>query len=152
MICQDAFKSGPARELIITLTPFPPVFSVIAEAKSSLRLEKMSSSQPVRKTWGLTVPGTCLDKAEVFMGKAIPNFLIDFLIVFFPLVEVRKLHVKTPQRFALASLFLLGALDCASSDVRFSVINKLNENQADETSKNTTPDPPGNFSFNISFL
>lgn len=91
--------------------------------------------QPVRKTWDPTVPGTCLDHAEVFMGKAVPSFSTDFLILFLPLVEVSKLHVKTPQKFALAGVFLLGALACASSVVRFKVINKLNENKADATCK-----------------
>lgn len=100
--------------------------------------------QPVRKTWDTSVPGTCLDKAEVFMGKAIPNFSIDFLILFLPLVEVSKLHMKQAQKFALAGVFLLGALACASSVVRFKVINKLNENQADPTCKNPSPDSPGN--------
>lgn len=98
--------------------------------------------RPISKAWDPLVSGTCLDHTKIFMGKAVPSFSTDFLILLLPMVEVYQLHLKTPQRLALGAIFLLGGLACASSVVRFKVIMALTEHGADATCKdpkNCTP-------------
>ena len=88
---------------------------------------------PIRKAWDPFVPGTCVDRVRVFIGKAVPNFTTDFVILLLPLVEIVKLHVKAPRKLGLGGVFLLGALACASSVVRFKVIMGLTKQDADVT-------------------
>ena len=94
--------------------------------------------KPIKKAWQPLLEGHCINHNHVFMGKAIPNFTIDFFILCLPIVEVLKLHVRKPQKIALGAVFVFGALACVSSVVRFKVMYSSTTNAKDITCKYTT--------------
>ncbi|KAL1847104.1 hypothetical protein Daus18300_014044 [Diaporthe australafricana] len=74
---------------------------------------------PVSKAFGPSIPSEgCIDQTAYCMGMIIPNILIDLMILCLPTIEVSKLHLPRSQRFALASVFLLGALVTSASGIR----------------------------------
>lgn len=54
--------------------------------------------------------GECIDVEGYFMGNGIGEAITDFIILGAPLYQVWKLQMPTPQKFALAGIFGLGAL------------------------------------------
>ncbi|KAL4746460.1 hypothetical protein BDW72DRAFT_35145 [Aspergillus terricola var. indicus] len=86
---------------------------------------------PIRKNWDPFVDGRCIDNVKVFIGKAVPNFTTDFIMLALPMVEVRKLHMKTTQKIALATVFLMGGLGCAASVVRFAQVREMSRDNTD---------------------
>lgn len=62
--------------------------------------------------------GKCISQTGYCLGMIIPNILIDIMILSLPTFEVAKLHLPRSQRFALGSVFLLGAGVTSASGVR----------------------------------
>ncbi|KAI3400117.1 hypothetical protein diail_4348 [Diaporthe ilicicola] len=74
---------------------------------------------PVGKAFGPSIPTEgCISQDAYCFGMIIPNILIDMVILCLPTFEVSKLHLPRSQRFALASVFLLGAGVTSASGIR----------------------------------
>ncbi|KAL2840138.1 hypothetical protein BJX68DRAFT_271841 [Aspergillus pseudodeflectus] len=86
---------------------------------------------PIRKNWDLFAEGWCIDNVKVFIGKAVPNFTTDLIMLFLPINEVRKLHMKTTQKIALSTVFLTGGVGCAASVARFAQIREMSRDNTD---------------------
>jgi hypothetical protein len=97
--------------------------------------------KPIHKAWKPLVKGVCLDHNRIFMGKAIPNFTIDFFILCLPIFEIQKLRVRKTQKIALATVFGLGALACVSSVVRFKIVYSTTTGASDITCKHSISQP-----------
>ena len=72
---------------------------------------------PIHYFWtqALDVPGEppaghCINFNEFFLGAGIPNIITDFALLVMPLPLVWSLQIRTTQKFALSSIFLLGIL------------------------------------------
>ena len=66
--------------------------------------------RPVQKAWDITVPGTCIDVAKLFLGNAIPNIITDVVIIMIPLPLTWNLQLPRSQRLLLCGVFLTGGL------------------------------------------
>ncbi|UDD63472.1 hypothetical protein AFCA_010736 [Aspergillus flavus] len=97
---------------------------------------------PIRRNWDPFVEGWCIDNVKGFIGKAVPNFTTDFVMLALPIMEVRKLHMKTTQKIALGTVFLTGGLGCAASIVRFAQIRELSKDNADPSCERPTVPTP----------
>jgi hypothetical protein len=98
--------------------------------------------RPIRKNWDLFAEGWCIDNVKVFIGKAVPNFTTDFIMLFLPINEVRKLHMKTTQKIALSTVFLTGGVGCAASVVRFAQIREMSRDNTDPSCEHSPSTPP----------
>ena len=65
---------------------------------------------PIEAAWNPLIPGKCINQKAFFQGQAIPNIIIDFLILFIPIPFLLKLHVGKAQKAALLVVFILGYL------------------------------------------
>ncbi len=63
---------------------------------------------PIAAGWDLSTHGKCIDQKSFFLGQAIPNAIMDFVLLIIPLPFLWKLHVRRPQKVALVVIFLLG--------------------------------------------
>ena len=63
---------------------------------------------PIHKAWDLTVPGHCLSFSKTFLGTAITNIVIDFILLVLPIPMLWKLHIETSSKIALIFVFSAG--------------------------------------------
>ena len=65
---------------------------------------------PVARVWDPLIPGKCISVRSLAMGNAIPNIVIDFIILTMPVYQIWHLHMRRAQRVTLMGVFLLGGL------------------------------------------
>ena len=63
---------------------------------------------PIHKSWDLQTPGFCLSHGPIFLATAIPNILIDFLLLVLPMPMIWRLHLDTGRKVALLGVFAAG--------------------------------------------
>lgn len=75
---------------------------------------------PVRASFDIEAAknAKCIAKHAYFLTNGIPNIITDALILCLPILEIRRLQVKTSQRLAIAAAFLLGILVVIASICR----------------------------------
>ncbi|KAK4504020.1 hypothetical protein PRZ48_004935 [Zasmidium cellare] len=66
--------------------------------------------QPIDKFWNYQKEGHCLNIIALFEGSAIPNVIIDVIILLLPQPILWKLRMSMSNKIALCGIFLLGAL------------------------------------------
>jgi hypothetical protein len=66
--------------------------------------------QPIDKFWHYTTPGQCIDIVVFFEGSAIPNVIIDLVILLMPQPLIWQLRLSLSAKTGLCCVFLLGAL------------------------------------------
>lgn len=66
--------------------------------------------EPVNKFWEYSVQGRCFDVVKFFEGSAIPNVILDVVILLIPQPVIWKLQLSRGNKVALCCIFLLGAL------------------------------------------
>ena len=65
---------------------------------------------PVDKSWNPTKPGHCIDLLPFLWGNSISNNIIDYLILFLPVVPVWQLQLKPLQKCLVLGSFALGSV------------------------------------------
>ena len=65
---------------------------------------------PVRGEWDLTVPATCISLEHFYIGNAVPNIVMDAIILALPIQNVWALQMSLRQKYVVSGLFLLGGL------------------------------------------
>ncbi|KAK6214208.1 hypothetical protein LQW54_004634 [Pestalotiopsis sp. IQ-011] len=76
---------------------------------------------PLNGMWEIfTVQATCMDKMGLFLGNAIPNLIIDVLILALPLYEVAGLQMTKIKKIGISSIFLLGGATVVVGGLRLS--------------------------------
>ena len=65
---------------------------------------------PIQGYWILKTRARCVDEYGFFLGLAIPNIMIDFLLLLMPLHPLWKLKLGLSQRITLVVVFALGYL------------------------------------------
>ena len=63
---------------------------------------------PIHKAWDLTIPGHCLNLSKTYLGTAITNIVIDFILLVLPIPMLWKLHIQTSSKIALIVVFSAG--------------------------------------------
>lgn len=65
---------------------------------------------PIQKAWDVTLPGTCLNTGELWMGSGLTSLIIDVIILVMPLPMLWKLQIKTMRRIQISGVFVCGYL------------------------------------------
>lgn len=63
---------------------------------------------PIEGYWNPKIKAHCEYKYGFFLGQAVPNIMLDFVLLFLPLQPLWKLHMKRPHKLALGAVFVLG--------------------------------------------
>lgn len=63
---------------------------------------------PIHKAWDSTLPGHCSSLYKTFLGLAIPNIVIDFILLVLPVPMLWRLHMETSSKIALVAIFSAG--------------------------------------------
>lgn len=65
---------------------------------------------PIQGYWNPKINARCVHKYGFYLGAAIPNIMIDFVLLIMPLHPLWKLKMRLPQKITLAIVFALGYL------------------------------------------
>ena len=65
---------------------------------------------PIRGAWDLTVPATCIPLPKFCLSNAVPNIIMDVIILALPIPNVWTLQMSMRQKYVVSALFLLGGL------------------------------------------
>ena len=67
---------------------------------------------PIRKSWDSKTPGHCLNTKgrDDFVAAAVPNILLDLVLLVLPMPMLWRLHLTTPRKFGLVGVFIAGYL------------------------------------------
>ena len=69
------------------------------------------SCQPVAFFWDRTIKGgSCIDELKMGYGMTATNVVTDFIVLFLPVPELRKVQTSTARKRAMFGMFLLGSL------------------------------------------
>ena len=76
----------------------------------SVPLITIFSCKPIDGSWDITVPSSCINRRNLFIGFAVLNILADVFILALPMREVWRLQVALRQKLMISGMFLLGGL------------------------------------------
>ncbi|KAL4950668.1 hypothetical protein BDW69DRAFT_171580 [Aspergillus filifer] len=76
----------------------------------SIDLVAILQCTPARKAWDQALPGTCIDLKAALIGKGVPNFITDILILVLPGQSIWMLQTGVWQRASIIAVFLSGSL------------------------------------------
>jgi hypothetical protein len=65
---------------------------------------------PVGKAWHPHIPGHCIDLEAFVWGNAIPNAILDYLILLLPILPVWRLHMGVFQKVLVLGSLGLGLM------------------------------------------
>jgi hypothetical protein len=63
---------------------------------------------PIRKAWNPTVPGTCLNYYQWWLGSAISSVIIDGIILVLPFPLLWGLHLPLSRKLLVLCVFICG--------------------------------------------
>ena len=66
------------------------------------------SCNPVAKSWDPMLPGECVDTYTTFLGAAIPNTIVDFILLLLPLPMLWRLQIVWKYKLSLLAVFSCG--------------------------------------------
>ena len=65
---------------------------------------------PIRPYWNPQIKLRCLYTWDFYVSQAVPNIVLDFLLLLLPLPPLWKLQMKRPRKTILMTVFVLGYL------------------------------------------
>jgi hypothetical protein len=65
---------------------------------------------PIEKAWKVTLPGTCLNTGNLWLGSGIGSLLIDVIILLMPLPMLWQLQLKMVRKLQIIGVFICGYL------------------------------------------
>jgi len=68
------------------------------------------SCNPVRGFWDFTVPSTCINTRNFYMGNSAPIITMDVVILSLPIKNIWDLQMLMRQTIVVSGLILLGGL------------------------------------------
>lgn len=84
--------------------------------------------RPIHAFWDLLTPGRkCIDERWYYVGGAVPNVLIDVLILALPMREVWKLNLGKRDKITLTMIFLLGYFVVVAAALRIYFVWQVDE-------------------------
>ncbi|KAL9042705.1 MAG: hypothetical protein Q9180_000407 [Flavoplaca navasiana] len=88
---------------------------------------------PVSKSWQPSLPGHCINFPAFLWGNSISNTVLDYMILFLPVVPVLKLQMSTGHKALVLLAFSLGSLASISSTIRAAWTAKFDPSRMSET-------------------
>ena len=76
----------------------------------SITVASILQCVPIRAYWDPIIKGRCEKKYPFFLGVAIPNIALDFVLLILPLHPLWRLNMKRSHKMALVVVFVLGYL------------------------------------------
>lgn len=76
----------------------------------SIMFAVIFSCTPVKKSWDVTTPGTCIEILGLGVAGSVLNLAADLIILVLPMPLVWKLRLPLRQKMAVISIFATGAL------------------------------------------
>ncbi|KAH8672145.1 hypothetical protein BGZ60DRAFT_527571 [Tricladium varicosporioides] len=73
---------------------------------------------PIDKAWKPLKPGHCINLIAFLWGNSVSNNILDWLILFLPVIPVWKLQMDPVQKALVIVSFLLGSVACIASLIR----------------------------------
>ncbi|GAP87969.2 hypothetical protein SAMD00023353_3200080 [Rosellinia necatrix] len=73
---------------------------------------------PVRKSWDITAPGTCVHSAIIPYLSAVASPVTDLFVFLLPLPIIVHLNMDNRKRLKLLAVFGIGLLSCIASLIR----------------------------------
>ncbi|KAI1344486.1 hypothetical protein F5Y15DRAFT_424627 [Xylariaceae sp. FL0016] len=72
---------------------------------------------PVQAFWDKSIPNaTCaIDDSKFFTGTVAAHLSLDLAILILPILEIRKLKLRTSQKIGVSTMFMFGILVCVAS-------------------------------------
>ncbi|KXJ85327.1 hypothetical protein Micbo1qcDRAFT_107773, partial [Microdochium bolleyi] len=80
---------------------------------------------PVRASWDVLTPGSCVDTGILYMATAVQNIVTDIVIFLLPIPMVLGLQMGKRQKLVAVIIFAIGSVTIATSGVRLSVLPAL---------------------------
>ncbi|KAF6221905.1 hypothetical protein HO133_001873 [Letharia lupina] len=74
--------------------------------------------KPIAGNWDKTIPGSHCLLDHILLKLSIPNAVLDWFVLFLPIVVVWNLQISIDRKVALSAIFLVGAFACAASILR----------------------------------
>jgi hypothetical protein len=68
------------------------------------------SCSPVAKFWDDRIPGSCINKTALWYANAGISIVTDFALVILPMFIIRKMQLRTREKYTLALILGLGGL------------------------------------------
>ena len=88
------------------------VLAVIVAWWIAFTMSSMLQCIPIHAYWNPKIKARCVYKYGFFLGLAIPNIMLDFVLLLLPLHPLWKLKMKFHQKLMLIAVFVLGYLYC----------------------------------------
>jgi hypothetical protein len=63
---------------------------------------------PIPHYWDSSIPGTCFGEFPLIIGIAIPNLVLDFVVLLLPVIPLWRLQMDHRQKMGLLVVFILG--------------------------------------------
>ena len=75
-------------------------------------LTSVFACNPIRGFWEpwIDPAPVCIDFKEFFMGNAIPNIVVDAVILALPVSQLARLQMSLRSKFAVGGMVMLGGL------------------------------------------
>ena len=85
--------------------------AIIAATPFAVSLATVFQCSPVRYAWDkLTLRGTCIDVAKLYIYCGLPNVITDVAMLLLPIPMIVKLHTDQSQKFGISLVFFLGTM------------------------------------------
>ncbi|PQE23733.1 integral membrane protein [Rutstroemia sp. NJR-2017a WRK4] len=63
---------------------------------------------PIPHYWNASIPGTCVEEFRLILGIAIPDLVLDFVVLLLPVIPLWRLQMEHRQKIGLLVVFILG--------------------------------------------
>ncbi|KAJ5291074.1 hypothetical protein N7478_000325 [Penicillium angulare] len=107
--------------------------SVVILWTVSILVANTLSCIPIKKSWDMSIDGSCIDMASFYYGMQIPNIVSDLIILVMPIKVVVGLPIAKTQKLLLSCVFLVGGLTFIFDCVRLWVAIQLTKSGPDIT-------------------
>ncbi|KAL9054794.1 MAG: hypothetical protein Q9162_003917 [Coniocarpon cinnabarinum] len=102
------------------------IIAVVTAMGIAFMLIAIVFCKPTRFFWDRTVPGgTCMDFNLYYRSFALPNILVDLVMLITPLPAIWSLEASVARRIGVSAIFLTGILALVSSCVRWAVYSRI---------------------------
>jgi hypothetical protein len=68
----------------------------------------VTQCHPIPHYWNSSISGTCLDEFKLIVGLAIPNIVLDFVVLLLPVIPLWRLQMDHRHKMGLLVVFILG--------------------------------------------
>ncbi|PQE12141.1 integral membrane protein [Rutstroemia sp. NJR-2017a BVV2] len=94
---------------------------------------------PIPHYWNSSIPGTCVEEFKFILGLAIPNLVLDFVVLLLPVIPLWRLQMDHRQKMGLLVVFILGYTNPLITIIRLATYVKMEAVVADDLNYSSVP-------------